>query len=195
MISALSSLSERQKLWGGIAVVALIQTLVLGWMIFERAHLLSTGREVVLEVVPVDPRSLFQGDYVTLGYPMSRINVPPGSKFERDSLIYVLLQKAPDGTFSVAGVSAEPPATTSPDQVVLKGRVQYYSEPTGQAPGQATVNYGIETFFVPEGTGRDLEKLVGERKLSALVAVDGDGNAAIKGLVVDGKRVYEEPLL
>jgi uncharacterized membrane-anchored protein len=60
---------------------------------------------------------------------------------------------------------------------------------------QANVLYGIENFFVPEGTGHDLEKLVGERKLSALVAVDDDGNAAIKGLIVDGKRVYEEPLL
>jgi uncharacterized membrane-anchored protein len=57
------------------------------------------------------------------------------------------------------------------------------------------VRYGIESFFVPEGTGRELEALVREKKLSALVAVDGDGNAGIKGLVVDGKRVYEEPLL
>jgi hypothetical protein len=36
---------------------------------------------------------------------------------------------------------------------------------------------------------------VREKKLSALIAVDGDGNAGIKGLVVDGRRVYEEPLL
>jgi uncharacterized membrane-anchored protein len=58
----------------------------------------------------------------------------------------------------------------------------------------ATVNYGIESFFIPEGTGRELEKLVGQKKLAALIAVDESGNAALKGLIVDGERVYEEPL-
>jgi uncharacterized membrane-anchored protein len=186
---------ERRNLWASIGAVALVQTAVLGWMIWERAHLLATGREVVLEVVPVDPRSLFQGDYVVLGYPMSRVAVPPGTKLEHEQPLYVTLQKSPDGTFIVAQTNAAPPEATTPDQVVIKGRVQYTSEPTERGPVQANVLYGIETFFVPEGTGHDLEKLVGERKLSALIAVDDDGNAAIKGLIVDGKRVYEEPLL
>jgi uncharacterized membrane-anchored protein len=186
---------ERRNLWAAIGAVAFVQAAVLGWMIWERAHLLSTGREIVLDVVPVDPRSLFQGDYVTLGYPMSRVSVPPGTKLEREQPLYITLQKAPDGTYSVAQTNAAPPESTTPDQVVLKGHVQYTTVPTEQAPVQANVLYGIETFFVPEGTGHDLEKLVGERKLSALVAVDEDGNAAIKGLIVDGKRVYEEPLL
>jgi uncharacterized membrane-anchored protein len=57
------------------------------------------------------------------------------------------------------------------------------------------LNYGIENYFVPEGTGRELEKLVGDRKIAALIAVSDGGKAGIKGLVVDGKRVYEEPLL
>jgi uncharacterized membrane-anchored protein len=57
------------------------------------------------------------------------------------------------------------------------------------------VHYGIEDYFVPEGTGQELEKLVGQKKLDALIAVDGSGNAGIKGLMVEGKRVYEEPLL
>jgi uncharacterized membrane-anchored protein len=94
----------------------------------------------------------------------------------------------------VAQSGLSPPASTAADQVVLKGRVQYASHATAQAPGQASVRYGIESFFVPEGTGRELEKLVGEKKLAALIAVDEQGNAAIKGLVSEGKRVYEESL-
>jgi len=53
----------------------------------------------------------------------------------------------------------------------------------------------LEDFFVPEGTGRELEKLVGQKKLDALIAIDDAGNAGMKGLMVEGKRVYEEPLL
>jgi uncharacterized membrane-anchored protein len=199
MINAIAgtpqNLTDRKRLWGAIALVAVLQTLVLGWMIFERASLLASGREIVLDVVPVDPRSLFQGDYVVLGYDMSRISVPPGANFERGSLIYVTLQKAADGKFTVAGASQTPPTTTGPDQVVVKGQVQYVVASTDQAPAQANVQYGIETYFVPEGTGRELEKLVGERKLSAVIAVDTGGNAAIKGLMADGKPIYEEPLL
>ncbi len=187
--------TTRRNLWLGIAAVAAVQAAVLCWMIYERAHLLASGREIVLEAVPVDPRSLFQGDYVTLNYAISRVNTPPGLQLHNGTVLYVTLQKAANDTWTVAQTSTTQPAATSPDQVVLKGRVQYFGAATDQAPAQSSVDYGIETFFVPEGTGHKLEKLIGDHKLSALIAVDEDGNAGIKGLVVDGKRVYEEPLL
>ena len=62
------------------------------------------------------------------------------------------------------------------------------------ADASVRVRYGIESYFVPEGQGRKLEDLAREKKLAALVAVDGRGNAAIKGLIVDGVLQYEEPL-
>jgi hypothetical protein len=33
-----------------------------------------------------------------------------------------------------------------------------------------------------------------DRKLAVLIAVDKGGKAAIKGLIIDGKLQYEEPL-
>ena len=68
---------QRRNLWLAIAAVAVGQALVLGWMIWDRTSLLANGREVVLDVVPVDPRSLFRGDYVILGYDISRYALPP----------------------------------------------------------------------------------------------------------------------
>jgi uncharacterized membrane-anchored protein len=56
------------------------------------------------------------------------------------------------------------------------------------------VTYGIESYFVPEGEGRRLEGLARDKRMAARVAVDGRGNAAIKGLVIDGVPQYEEPL-
>jgi uncharacterized membrane-anchored protein len=187
---------EQRNLWLGIVLVAATQAAVLGWMIWQRAHLLASGREVVLEVVPVDPRSLFRGDYVTLGYGMSRIAVPRGTPLpKRGDDIYVTLQKGEGGTWTVAGSSAEPPAAANADQIVLKGLVDYVTSGSDRSPPETFVRYGIESFFVPEGTGRELEALVRDKKLSALIAVDAEGNAGIKGLIVDGNRVYEEPLL
>ena len=84
------------------------------------------------------------------------------------------------------------------DEVVIKGRVDYVSQPSADKPQDPTIvglHYGIESFFVPEGTGRELEKMVGDKKISAVIAVDGGGNAAIKGLLSEGNRIYEEPLL
>ena len=56
------------------------------------------------------------------------------------------------------------------------------------------MRYGIESYFVPEGQGKRLEDLAREKKLAALIAVDARGNAAIKGLIIDGVLQYEEPL-
>jgi uncharacterized membrane-anchored protein len=187
--------TSRRNLWTGIAVVACVQTAVLGWMIWDRVKLLAYGREIELEVVPVDPRSLFRGDYVILNYGLSRLELPQGeTTLDRGDTVHVTLRQGAVGAWEVAGVSAAAPDNTPAGDVVLKGRIRYASRPAGAAP-TANVSYGIESFFVPEGTGRDLEKLVREKKLSALIAVDADGNAGIKGLIVDGKRVYEEPLL
>jgi uncharacterized membrane-anchored protein len=185
--------TSRRNMWIGIAVVAFVQAAVLGWMIWQRAHLLSTGHEVVLEVIPVDPRSLFQGDYVALGYDISRVPVTEAG-LKSGSTLYVTLQKTGD-RWKPLSVSTKKPENLPPDQVLIKGSVAYASAPTSAAPGQATVRYGIEDFFVPEGTGQELEKLVGQKKLDALIAIDDAGNAGIKGLMVEGKRVYEEPLL
>jgi uncharacterized membrane-anchored protein len=186
----------RRNLWLAIAVVAVGQAAVLGWMIWDRVSLLANGREIVLEVIPVDPRSLFRGDYVVLGYDVSRLELPPGTEPpETGSPYFVTLKKSTGDTWQMVGGGSEAPSGTTPDEVVLKGRVEYAAKATPERPAQVGVHYGIESFFVPEGTGRELEKMVGEKKLSALIAVDGNGKAAIKGLLSEGKRVYEEPLL
>ena len=186
-------MAERRNMWLGIAVVTAAQIGVLGWMVWDRVHLLSSGREIVLEVVPVDPRSLFRGDYVILNYDISRVQLPL-KRLHVGSVIYATLQRTKDGKWKLYAADPERPESLRPDQVVLKGRVRYASIRSRRGSGFATVNYGIESFFVPEGTGRELEKLVGQKKLAALIAVDDSGNAALKGLIVEGKRIYEEPL-
>lgn len=191
--------APRRRLWLALAIVALGQAAVLGWMIWDRASLLSNGREVVLDVIPVDPRSLFRGDYVILGYDISRMKLPAGAAVpKRGDAFFVTLRRADDGTWRSVAASEQAPARVEEGDVVLRGRVTYAYQPSrNEADQEANIglSYGIESYFVPEGTGRTLERMVGDRKISAILAVDSRGTAAIKGLMADGKRVYEEPLL
>ena len=55
------------------------------------------------------------------------------------------------------------------------------------------VKYGIESYFVPENTGSDLEQATRTGAVKAVISVDRDGNAAIKGLIVNGTR-HDETL-
>jgi len=61
-----------------IIAAILIQFLVLGWMACEREWIVRNGPTVWLRTAPIDPRDLFRGDYVTLGYEISTI---PAEKF------------------------------------------------------------------------------------------------------------------
>jgi uncharacterized membrane-anchored protein len=45
---------------------------IINYAIFEKEHLKSAGRTVLLELAPVDPRSLMQGDYMRLRYAIER---------------------------------------------------------------------------------------------------------------------------
>ncbi|HIA16964.1 MAG TPA: hypothetical protein EYN72_09330, partial [Dehalococcoidia bacterium] len=55
-----------------IAVIAVQIVFLLG-LVGYRESILSLGRTAVLETVPVDPRDLFKGEYVTLRYEISTI--------------------------------------------------------------------------------------------------------------------------
>ncbi len=188
--------SSPNKIWLAVAAVALAQSAVLGWMIWNRTTLLQTGREIVAEVIPVDPRDFFRGDYVILGYTFSNVpdvGLPAGTK--TGDVVYTTLKKGDGSKWDVAAVTRDYPATVGPDQIVLKARAEYVY--VGPQPNQLTgrLAYGIESYFVPEGTGLKIEQQVRDHKIDAVLAVSQTGEVAIKGLIVDGKRVHDEPLL
>jgi len=196
--------------WPGIAlrlvVVLVLQTAALGWMIYSRAELLRTGAEVTLTVVPVDPRDLFRGDFVNLNYSIT--NLRPGviggdSDFLPNDPIWVVLDTSLAGAARPTGVFKHQPPTL-PERTAIRGRVQsvYDGPPPIDDPEGCPnpcrtvhVNYGIEQYFVPEGEGRKIENLRNDSRISVIAAVDSEGRAAIKKLLIDGVERYEEPLL
>ena len=146
--------------------------------------------------MPVDPRDLFRGEYVRLGYTVSSVPIRllEGPSPRENAAFYVVLEKKPDGVWQSVKVASSMPQETSPDRIVLKARAAYAWPARASADASVRVRYGIESYFVPEGQGKALEALAREKKLATLLAVDARGNAAIKGLLVDGVLQYEEPL-
>jgi uncharacterized membrane-anchored protein len=87
------------------------------------------------------------------------------------------------------------PKNVAASDVVLKARVKSVWLGPDASRGVINLRYGIETYFVPEGTGRALEDKVREHKIDAIVAVGEDGTAVLKGLAIDGERHVDPPLL
>jgi len=160
-----------------IVIAAIVfQFVLLGAMIVKSAIPLITGNTYLVKVVPVDPRDLFRGDYVILGYDFSRLPGNVNGLVERDSRtgqpIFVTLVPDKDGKHWKAGkFSIERPASG----VYLEGVLTNWGR----------VEYGIESFFVQEGQGRKYENAIRSQGLSAEIAVDSHGKAALKRLVIE----------
>jgi len=152
------------------AAVLILQIGLLLTIIVPKERTLATGEEVVLQTVPVDPRDLFRGDYVNLRYTIS--TVLTYADFAVGDRVYVSLAKQGD-IWDAKAALASPP-----DGLYIKGRVSQVQQ------SALAVEYGIESYFVPEGSGYIIEQ-AGDVKVR--VAVDSSGNAVIKGLLVDGE--------
>ncbi|HII93835.1 MAG TPA: hypothetical protein HA262_17255 [Methanosarcina sp.] len=173
--------------------------LIFSGFIAYKEYTLRTGTEVLLKTLPVDPRDLFRGDYVTLNYEISNLNMeklPSGeSYFYNDEPVYLALELK-----NGYGVPKKVYTTPPEDGLYIKGKVKdiLYDWKTDE-PGVTTeetikelrVDYGIESYFVPEGRGMEIEKAQRTEKteVDAKVIIDKYGNAVIKSLLIDGKEI------
>lgn len=181
------------NVWLAALLVAGLQSAALGYMVVDRAQLLQNGREIVLDVKPVDPRSLFRGDYVILNFgDLSRLKgdllrgLPDGT-----ASFYVTIRKEADQWAAIAA-DAQYPSQLREGDVVLKAYVKSRHASQLSSMSSVRVDYGIESYFVPEGEGKRLEKLIGVGEMRVIVAVGSDGRVGIKGIEAKGQRVYEE---
>ncbi|MCX6896611.1 MAG: GDYXXLXY domain-containing protein [Verrucomicrobia bacterium] len=169
-------------------LLALVLALQCVWLLattFTQERALRVGQLIMLETRPVDPRDLLRGDYVTLGYPISDVplklfspacpNVP-----DVGTTIYVALAPAANGFYEVARAAT---ASFTPDgaQVLVQGKSRYW----WGATNSVRVEYGLERYYVREGTGNP------RGKLTVQAAVPKSGRATIKEVFVDGKPYAE----
>jgi len=168
--------------------VVILQAAVLLSMIVKQEILLRTGTKVLLRCVPVDPRSLFSGDYVRLNYEISEIRSFNNEilqkkidTFSENDTIYIALAKVEGSKFhSIAGFSKNPDELKKNFDVILKGTVDdKYS--------RLQIRYGLETYFVPQKEGKKIETEMAD--VSAEVSIAADGRSALSKLFIAGKEV------
>ncbi len=179
-------------------IVALVQIGVLGSMILGRAAILRDGREVVLQVLPVDPRDLLRGDYVRLDYNISSVPIElfedAGTEGNLETDTVFVRLKPGDEDFWVpvaARFGNAPTAPVSGDEVDIKGATFVRNLENAQF---IAVDYGIERFYLPEGEGRPIEVNLRERTFRMTVAVSESGTAQIKAFYDGETLIYREPL-
>jgi len=196
---------SRTWLWGLIAAVALVQTAALAKIVVDRQRLLTTGREIIVKTEPVDPRDLFRGDYVVLGYGLNPIDSTklkdPSSldNVAKGAVAYVTIAEEAGHVWRPVRVTGSYPESVGANEAVIKGIAEHRwtSPATAAGAPQGTtlsMRYGIESYFVPEGTGRKLEQMVRDQTVEAVIALGSDGTAAIKGLILNGERHVDPPL-
>jgi uncharacterized membrane-anchored protein len=168
-----------------VIAAVIFQLLALAGMIAQREYILHTGTEIYLRTAPVDPRDIFRGDYVRLDYtfltvPIEKTRNLPDSISKKGQRVYAVLKESALGVYSFDYLTGEKPSTG----VFIAGRTNQrrYSSRNEVI----RVKYGIEKFFLEQGSGLELEKERGgrndyQRPMEIKVAVSDSGTAIIKG--------------
>lgn len=168
-------------------------------MIANRQLILSSDNIVILETRPIDPRSLFRGDYVRLNYEINNLQLDELSgdrSFKTNDTVYVVIEQKRQ-FWEAQAIYLQSPDLL-PNQSMIQGVVKEVTKryrddnKTFSDITSLRVSYGIENYFVPEGEGLKLERPKPGDKVTLEIAVDNEGHAAIKTLLLNGVPQYQE---
>ncbi|WP_161889859.1 GDYXXLXY domain-containing protein [Pontibacter russatus] len=154
-------------------LILLNLVLLLGffnWSVLEKEKTLANGKLVLLELAPVDPRSLMQGDYMRLNYAISQVPQP-------DSLPgrgYVVVRVDEDSVAHLVRYQPEKTPLAAGEQLI------------GYHKGDWTLHIGAESYFFEEGQG----DLFAGAAFGGL-KVDAQGNSILVGLYTADRQLIQ----
>ena len=155
-----------------LAIIAGAVALVLGavdWSIYSKERIKTNGERIYLQLAPVDPRSLMQGDYMRLDYAVAREHAWGNAGRPHDGHLVLALDANGVGTFVRFH---EPGSELGPGEFLLRYRLR-----------DGRVRLGADAFFFQEGhADRFAHAKYGELRVTS------NGSSVLVGLR-DGKRV------
>ena len=158
----------------GLGAAIAFQLAVLVGMVVNAALPLWTGTEIRVRTVPVDPRSIFRGNYARLAYDFGTLPedaLPGEDDLRLGEVVYVSLEPGEGDVHEFAGASLDEPGKG----VFLRGRLASDYPPY-------RIRYGIEAFFAPKEKALALEKDLLNGGI-AILRVTGRGRAALKDVI------------
>lgn len=157
--------------WIIILLNLIIFLVVFNRSISNKEEILADGQLILLELAPVDPRSLMQGDYMILNYAIS-------DGFDNNEIPkrgFCVVQLENDGV--AKKVRLQEKTTPLKDKEIL---IEYTSR------DWRGINIGAESYFFQEGQGEKFEKA----KYGGL-KVDKKGNSILIGLYDENRNKIE----
>ena len=133
-----------------VALVSLVVVLgLVNWSILQKEEHLANGRVVYLDLAPVDPRSLMQGDYMALNFRIGtevRAALPKDQEYRRwghdvaasDGFVIVKLDEKNIASYKEIYTNQ----TLADDEVLMRYRVR-----------DGAVKFATNAFFFQEGNG------------------------------------------
>lgn len=137
-----------------IGIGLVVSLALVGWGIAGKEQVLATGEVLLLELVPRDPRSIMQGDYMTLRYALAR-DLSGARGVGRTGAIVV--DRDADGVARFVRLDEGQPLSTGQYRLTYRFR-----------NGEATI--GTNAYFFEEGTAEQYEAA---RYGEVRVAADG----------------------
>ncbi|MBT2620830.1 GDYXXLXY domain-containing protein [Chryseobacterium sp. ISL-6] len=148
--------------WIIIALNLIVLLIYFNFSVSKKEAVLKDGKLVLLQLAPVDPRSLMQGDYMSLRYHIAQnINM---DHIPKRGYCVVRLDK--NGVADRVRLQKETTPLNNGEYLIK------YS-----SPEQWTINIGAESFFFQEGQAEKYENA----KYGG-VKIDENGNSVLVGL-------------
>ena len=116
--------------------VAIVTFAIVNYQSYQREMLKANGRVILLELAPVDPRSLMQGDYMQLRYALAE-KIGENTDLDRGN---VIVRVDSNNVAHYVGIyKEESPAKLQTEEILLPFRRDY------------DIYIGPESFFFQEG--------------------------------------------
>ena len=176
---------NKKTLIRSFVLVAVFQLVILAGEYLSSVYPLWTGKPAVLEIVPLDPRSLFRGNYVHLDYDIADLDervIDEMLHLKTGAVAYVHLTER-NGVFRANNVTAEAPE----EGIFIRGRVQHFYREDQMV--SLSMHYGIEAYFSPREKALAIEEKfrAGQQDDSAMayaqVRIASSGKAALEGIL------------
>ncbi len=197
-------------------IAFVIQLLMMIGVPAQAIYTQLTGQSVILKTIPVDPYDPMRGYSTTLRYDISDVKLlrtlpgwkelptvaDPSPNYDKPKkprppilkpglTVYVTLEQdrsaKPSKTlqpWKATAISATLPTQRSPEKVILKGSVN------SSVFANQFVDYGLETYYMPENRRDEVNAAIRDRKAVAEIKVDAQGHGVPLKLRV-GDRDFE----
>ncbi len=164
-----------------LGLVLVCQIGVLAGVYLNSIYPHYLGQAVTLKIVPVDPRSLFRGQYARLAYDIgtikaSKLRLEHPSRLRTGEIVYVTLVER-DGLHKVEHIQLDTPK----EGLFIRGRVNQ-RQSTDEA---IQITYGIEAYFAAPEKALAVQRSARSRNSLTLarVMIAPNGKAALVDIV------------